>query len=350
MRPDHLGDVLFTGPALRQLAGAGLEVTLLVGPWSAEVARMLPGPTRVETLAFPWFDRRPKAPVWSPYLQLFAAARRIRRGAFDAAIVFRDDDWWSALAARLAGVPVRAGHLHPGAPGSLTHALRHAPEHSAAAALALAAAFIGRGNEPPDPTRHPLRVRLTQAHRAAARQLLDRGDAWSGDLVIVHPGSGSVLKRWEPERWGELLASRNPDTKVAVTGGPAEVELAERTARAIGNPVVSLAGQTDLETLAALLEIGRVVLGPDSGPLHLAVAVGTPTVHLFGPASRRKFGPWGPADRHKTVALALPCAPCGRLDWPDPSSHPCVTALPVAAAAFALRTLCDGLEPSPIIP
>ncbi len=59
-----------------------------------------------------------------------------------------------------------------------------------------------------------------------------------------------------------------------------------------------------------------LVLGSDSGPLHLAVAVDTPTVHLYGPVSAAKFGPWGDPTRHAVLATGWPCAPCNRLDWP----------------------------------
>jgi heptosyltransferase-2/heptosyltransferase-3 len=156
--------------------------------------------------------------------------------------------------------------------------------------------------------------------------------------IAIHPGSGAAIKRWRSGAWAELIhALTAPGEPVILTGGGAERELCAAVADCTARPVVDLAGRTDLGTLAALFARCRLVLGPDSGPLHLAVAVGTPTVHLFGPASAERFGPWGSAERHRVVAAELPCAPCGRLDWPDPADHPCVRTLEVARVIGAAR-------------
>lgn len=83
IRPDHLGDVLLTGPTLSRLRALwpDADVTLLVGPWCADVAERLPGVDRVRTLDFPYFDRRPRASLLAPYRRLLAAARALRAGA-----------------------------------------------------------------------------------------------------------------------------------------------------------------------------------------------------------------------------------------------------------------------------
>jgi ADP-heptose:LPS heptosyltransferase len=104
-------------------------------------------------------------------------------------------------------------------------------------------------------------------------------------------------------------------------------------------PVVNAAGDTDIGQLAALFAHADLALGPDSGPLHLAAAVGTPTVRLFGPASVEEFGPWG--DRQIAITSGWECAPCRVLDWSgdDIAYHPCVRDIdpnPVIAAARRL--------------
>ena len=77
----------------------------------------------------------------------------------------------------------------------------------------------------------------------------------------------------------------------------------------------------------------------DSGALHLAVAVGAPTVHLYGPGDDATIGPWGDAARHAVVKSALSCVPCNRLEWPvkDLSQHPCVASIEVDAVLAAAR-------------
>jgi len=336
---------------------------LLVGPWSAPLAERLPAVDRVERLDFPWFDRRPKGAPWRPYVRLLRAAPSLR-GRFDVALVLRDDDLWSAWLAALARIPVRAGHDQADVRVFATHVLPAParPAHTAAANLALVAALTGHPDPPPDPASDPLVLALTPADQARADELLaplgQGGDVdvggWgsSGEVVAphrspssraplaVHPGAGTLVKRWRSGAWGEVIrALTEPGETVILTGGEAERELTAAVAACAGRPVLDLAGQTELGALAAVFARCRLVLGPDSGPLHLAVAVGTPTVHLFGPASSERFGPWGPAERHRVVAAELPCAPCGRLDWPEPADHPCVRTLAVGRVVAAARSL-----------
>ena len=360
LRPDHLGDLLFVGPALDRLRAArpDLAPTLLVGPWSEAIARRLPGAAAVETLAFPWFDRQPKGAPWRPYLRLAREARRLA-GRFDAALVLRDDDRWSAWLCALAGIPLRLGHDHPDLRPFLSHQLEASrkPRHAAAANLALVEALVagpddpGRATPIPGPEDWPLRLRVEPADRARAAALLDEiglapaagpgaTEPGASGPVAVHPGAGAPIKRWRPGAWAELLhAITAPGEALVLTGGPEEAALTAGLARLLDRPVLDLAGRTDLGTLAAVYARCRLVLGPDSGPLHLAVAVGTPSLHLYGPADAARFGPWGDAARHLALTSELPCAPCGRLDWARPAEHPCVRGIGVARALAAARRL-----------
>jgi len=105
------------------------------------------------------------------------------------------------------------------------------------------------------------------------------------------------------------------------------------------SPPISLAGQTSLGVLAAVYRRCALVIGPDSGPLHLAVAVGAPTVHLYGPVDRRTFGPWGSPQRHAVVTSDWGCVPCNRLDWPERSleEHGCVRDISLEQVLAATR-------------
>ncbi len=348
IRPDHLGDVLFTGPALARLRAAWpqAQITLLVGPWAADLAGSLPGADHVTTTEFPWFDRRTKGAPWRPYVRLVRAARRLEAASprpYEVAIVLRDDDWWGAWLAALAGIPLRIGHDRPGVRTFLTHALptEQCPTHSAAANIALIAALAGQPGSAPSPVTDPLAVRLTSTDFEKAGALLarDGGDPTTKP-VAIHPGSGSAVKRWRTGAWCELIRRiTSPGESVVLTGSAGETALTRSIASRTDRPAVELAGRTDLRTLMAVFARCRLVLGPDSGPLHLAVAMGTPTVHLFGPADPLRFGPWGPPERHRVVSADLPCAPCGRLDWPAPEDHQCVRALDldrVIAAAISV--------------
>jgi heptosyltransferase-2/heptosyltransferase-3 len=337
-----------------------------VGPWSEAVARRLPGLERVECLDFPYFDRRPKGPPWRPYLRMARAAAGLR-GRFDAALVLRDDDRWSAALCRLAGIPLRLSHADPRTRRHATHWLVEArrPAHVAAANLALVDLLLSgegarlqdsgsttRASEatPPGPTEPfawPLSFRLEEADRLAAEALLAELPAparWDPrGPIALHPGSGSVIKRWRPGAWAEAISALcAPGEPVILTGGPSETGLTAAIARLSKRPVLDLAGRTELGALAAIQARCRLVIGPDSGPLHLAVAMGRPSLHLYGPAAAGRFGPWGDPERHRVLASGLPCAPCGRLDWPDPADHPCLRIFSVDEVVAAARS-CEAL-------
>lgn len=380
IRPDHLGDVLLAGPALARLRAGrpSDEILLLVGPWSEAVAGRLEGPDRVETFAFPAFARLPRRRLpGRGLLGVLRLARHIARGRWDVVFVLRDDDSPSAWAAALAGVPIRIGHASPSVAPFLTHGLadRDRPAHVTAAGLALVRGAL-EGTESRDGglAHNPLKSRSSRAEAGEAfehdpltlrtspaeageaetclAQLRSLGPTDPRGPVAIHPGAGAAVKLWTSAGWAAvaraLCASGEP---LLLTGGEAERSLTAELARRLASvehgahPVLDLAGRTDVGTLAALYERCRIVLGPDSGPLHLAAAVGTPSVSLFGPADPARFGPWGPSERHRVVMNGLPCAPCGRLDWPEPESHPCVRALTVAAVVdAALRSMGRASE------
>jgi heptosyltransferase-2/heptosyltransferase-3 len=170
--------------------------------------------------------------------------------------------------------------------------------------------------------------------------------------IAIHPGAGSSIKSWPPERWA-AAADRLCDRLGAVavfTGGDREHTAIWAILDRMRNRGLSLAGETNLAQLAAVYERAEVVLGPDTGPLHLAAAVGTPSVHLFGPADPAQFGPWGNPERHVVVGSDIGCRPCRILDWSgdDPDLHPCVRDISVQQVTdAALAALQVGRESRP---
>ncbi len=335
IRPDHLGDMLFTTPALRALRRSQPQahITALVGPWAARVLQGNPDVDEVLTCPFPGFTRQPKENVVAPYRLLNDYAKKLRPYRFEAALILRPDHWWGALLAHRAAIPLRLGTACPEAAPFLTLALPPTPDrHEVTHNLALIAAL------PPSPAAaeegpgvgDELAFYLSDADRACVRRLL--GDA-PGPWIAIHPGAGAPVKRWRPEAWaqvGDTLA-RETGAQIVLTGSSSEIALCQAVAAHMRSTPLILAGQTDLGALAAVYARCRLVLGPDSGPLHLAVAMGTPTIHLYGPADPARFGPWGDPSRHRVVTLGLGCSPCHRLDWPEAEleEHPCVWAISV---------------------
>ncbi len=342
VRPDHLGDMLFLTPGLAALRCAlpGARITVLAGPWAAEVLRGNPHADAVLTCPFPGFERRPKASLAGPY-RLLSAQSQALRGDYDTAVILRFDHWWGAWLAAAAGIPRRIGYAWPEVQPFLTQAVPYQPGRHEVLQNATLLAALAPGRQPELPS---TRFYLTEVDRAWAAAWLAQHGANDVRLVAIHPGAGAAVKQWPPAAWAEVASALGAQqgTHILLTGGPTERKLADAVASGASAPMLNAAGQTTLGQLAALYERCALVLGSDSGPLHLAVAVGAATVHLHGPVSADKFGPWGDPARQRVVSSNWRCAPCDRLNWPIEAlpQHACMTAIsPTQVIALAQSLL-----------
>jgi heptosyltransferase-2/heptosyltransferase-3 len=333
VRPDHLGDVLLTTPAIHALRQAlpHAELHALVGPWSAEAIAAYPEVDVVLTLPFPGFSRRPGGNWRSPYVLAVRSALHLRHIGFDAAIIFRPDHWWGALLVKLAGIPTRIGYALPDVAPFLTHRIDHQRQHVVLQSLRLVERWTG----PLSPEQVRFHFPVDPLHRADIDTYLQERDiAPQQKVICIHPGSGAPVKQWPDEKWAHVADALHEqlDSPVIFTGGDHELALVQRIAARMKHTPCLIAGNTRIPQLAALFSRAKLVLGPDSGPLHLAVAVGAPTVALFGPADPVEFGPWGSPDKHAVLVSNVGCRPCRVLDWggDDLKYHPCVREIPIA--------------------
>ncbi|GAA2502835.1 glycosyltransferase family 9 protein [Streptomyces longisporus] len=325
VRLDSFGDVLLAGPAVRAVAASSRQVTMLCGPRGEPAARLLPGVDELMVWEAPWegFD-----PPTVQEADVEGLVRRLADAAFDAALVltsFHQSPLPTALVLRLAGVR-RIGADSVDHPGRLLDARhRRLPgRHEAEAALDTAAAM---GFLPPPGDDGRLRV-LPPPDTIAL--------TGNGPYVVLHPGASAPARAWSPERCAEAVESlSDAGHRVVVTGGPDEVGL---TRKVSGDTAVDLGGRTDPRTLAGVLRTADVVVCGNTGPTHLAAAVGTPVVSLFAPVvPAERWAPYGVP----SVLLGdqnAPCADTRALNCPVPG-HPCldeVTAQDVVAAVQKL--------------
>jgi ADP-heptose:LPS heptosyltransferase len=326
VRLDSDGDVLLTGPALRAItAGAG-RLTLLCGPRGRAAAELLPGVDEVIVWRAPWIDPEPEPVRRDDILALVA---RLEGVGADQAIVFtsfHQSALPTALVLRLAGVPTVAA-VSEDYPGSLLD-VRHRVEgdpHEVERALSLAATL---GYRLPDGDDAALDVLRPRAHEPSP--------AGDGPYVVVHPGA-SVPSRAPSPAWAARLvnALAKAGHRPVVTGGPAEREL---TARVAGRAGVDLGGRTDLAGLAEVLAAADAVVVGNTGPAHLAAAVGTPVVSLFAPVvPAARWRPWGVPH----VLLGDQAAPCRgtRARVCPVEGHPCLEGIPIDEAVAAVGSL-----------
>jgi heptosyltransferase-2/heptosyltransferase-3 len=366
IRPDHLGDLLFATPALHLLRASfpDAHIAALVGPWGEAVLTGNPDLDETIPCPFPGFTRQPKGSPLEPYRLLRREAHRLAAMQFDLALVLRFDHWWGAWLAAAAGIPQRLGYAIAEVQPFLTQATPYVPgRHEVVQNLALALA-AGDGERLTVTSKRlsvngersaisggdgfdsdwRLRFAVGAGDEAAAAALLPAADR---PVVALHPGSGAAVKRWRSAAWAELAGRLAVEhgAQVIFTGSAGEAELIDPVLALLagGQPLpqaaISLGGQTSLGVLAAVYRRCALVIGPDSGPLHLAVAAGTPTVHLYGPVDRRTFGPWGDPQRHVVVTSDWGCIPCNRLDWPAGAlaDHGCVRDIAVETVWAAAR-------------
>ena len=349
IRPDHLGDLLFTTPALRVLRAAfpQARITCLVGPWAEAVVNDNPCIDEVMLCPFPGFTRQPKRSVIEPYVILGRYARLLRKTEFDLAVVLRFDHWWGALLAYLARIPRRVGYDIAEVKPFLTDAVPYVPgRHEVEQNLALVEAVGGQREHAITPSAHPLEFPLsTQDQEFAARYLVEQEVGDDDPLVCIHPGAGARVKLWRNEGWAQVADNlvEKYGVKVILTGSASEAPLVLAIAERMACQPIVAAGQTTLGQLAALMARCRLVLGVDSGPLHLAVAVGTPTVHLYGPVDSHTFGPWGDPARHVVLTSDTDCIPCNCLDYraDELENHRCVWDISEAQVSEAAGQLLE---------
>ena len=343
LRPDHVGDVLLTRPAVAGLRRALPRARLAYAApaASAAVAERCPDLDETLTVRFPSVARGESHDgVWRETVH--AEASRLA-GSYDVALVVRPDDPWSGELAAAAAIPVRLGFDMPRTRPYLTGALPvPRDQHVALDGFELADALLAR-----------LRVGARTSRILDPRfvpSLADEEEA-SGVLagvgverapIVLHPGSGWPLKNWPAERWRQVAVelARTFVTRPLIAGTAAERPLVSDVASR--TPAVDIAGRLSLGALAAVHRRARLVVTTDSGALHLAAAMGTPVVALFGPGDPVLFAPLAPADRVRVVRVGLPCSPCGTLENPpcgasiDPA---CVTGIRIEGVLRAAADL-----------
>ena len=344
LRPDHIGDVLLGAPAVALLRASlpDAQLTYVVGPWSAEAARHGPPVDAIQGLPFPGFTRQPKAHPLQPYEVLFSEASKLRTERYDLAVVLRADHWWGGLLTLAAGIPLRIGGDTPELQPLLTHSYAAPPEQPAAErSLAIARLAVQSVEATPVEVGEVCQFSVGEAARGAASALWQEHHL--GDRVVaLHPSAGAPLKSWPISRWAQLAdALTAGGVQVVLIGAPDDAALLEAiAAHTHSGRATSLFGQS-IEVSAALYERCALVASVDSGAGHLAAAVGTPTVRLYGPAPAGVFGPWPPStDQHVLATNGLACAPCGHLDAP-----PCgARATPACMLALGVGEVLNAIE------
>jgi ADP-heptose:LPS heptosyltransferase len=322
VRLDSLGDVLMTTPAMRALRQTfGCRLTLLTSPAGAALDGLLPEADEVLVWRAPWMKGTPAGDD-------LAFLDKLR--GFDAAAIFTvysQSALPAAYLCRLAGIPRRLAHSRENPYHLLTDWVPD-PEpgstvrHEVRRQLDLVAAVGGRT----DDERLSFRVPSLARERVAALEL-------PSPLVVVHPGASAASRRYPPESYARALELLG--CEVVFTGDAAERDLVEGVRAIMGVRSRSLAGQLSLAELGALIEAADLVICNNTGPAHIAAAVGTPVVDLYA-LTNPQHTPWQVESR--VLFHDVPCRNCYKSVCPT-GGHECLRGVPPERVAAAAREL-----------
>jgi lipopolysaccharide heptosyltransferase II len=338
VRLDSIGDVLMTTPAVRALRSTpDRRVTMLTSTAGAEVARLIPEIDRVLVYDAPWMKAsRARIDARSD----LETIERLRGERFDAAAIFTvysQNPQPAAMLCYLADIPRRLAHSREPAYGLLTERLAEPePEqlvrHEVQRQLDLVAAV---GCRTPD---RSLSIRigpeaLERADAALDATELDRGGPWA----VVHPGASAPSRRYPADAFATAASelSATYGWQIVLSGGPGDRHVVEDVRTQMNTRAFVLPEDLDLEGLAAVLQRAPLLIANNSGPAHLAAAVGTPVVNLYA-LTNPQHAPWGVESR--VLYRDVPCRFCYASVCPE-GHHGCLRDVPpgeVVSAALEL--------------
>lgn len=307
-----IGNLILYTPALRALRqlfpGAVIELLVGNGTGSEEVVQEGDLVDRV-------LEVRASSPVWGKVKFAF----QIRRAGYDIVISeFHNNSWYHAMWTLASGAPLRVGHVtSPGWANKWDWVYNvkvpmEENQHEIDRYLDLIKVLGLTGEVDRQPT-----VAVGEADRRFAEAFLGAHSHNGEAKVAVQIGTSPSMrwKQWPLKHFAELCeALHREGVQIILVGSPGERELVEQFAEQLCFTPLMAAGRTTVRQLAALLELCDVLVCNDSGPMHVAVAVGTPVVAIYGPTDPWRTAPLGP--QHTIVRKDLPCSPCFRMDGP----------------------------------
>ncbi len=332
MRLYFLGDVVLATPVLEALKRRfpNARLTVLIKKRAADV--LVANPNVDEVVLY---DDVPDYHM--PRCQ-WRLARRLRLERFDLAVDL-SGNLLSSWLLWAADPGYRVGFNHAGFPRVLDYRIPYISEGSVVEHLLSAIAPLGATAEPTP------RIYLTDEEREDVGRLLEReGIGRDEPFAVLAPGANWEYRRWPAERHAALarLLKSKDGMRSILTGGDEDEDLCAEIATASGGSGLSLAGRLDVRGLAATVERAVLFVGSDSGPMHIAAAVGTPVVGLFGPNTPDRFAPRGSTSR--VIRHEYPCSPCDQKICVRPDDS-CMAAITVDEVLEAARELLRAAKP-----
>jgi heptosyltransferase-3 len=336
----HHGDVLLASPVFSVLKrhAPHLELDALVYRETREMLSLHPSISNLYTVDRAWKRDTP----WTRLRHEWRLLRQLRARRYDLLIHLTESYRGALLAQWLAprvsvaqNYPARRGRFWH---GSFTHrySIPLKPRHRVELHLD---ALRRIGIYPAGEERRLTLVPGTDAD-ASVDALLRQSGLARGQFIHLHPTSRWLFKCWELDKYAALISAlQSSGERIVITAAPdtRELQFTRAIVAAARAPIVDLAGSLSLKQLAALTARAKCFIGVDSAPMHIAAAMGTPTVALFGPSGDLEWGPWQVPAR--VVTSSHSCRPCGMDGCANSKVSDCLIDIPVAQVLDAVRQL-----------
>lgn len=307
--PNWIGDAVLATPAMSLLRRYYRNAEIwLIGP--SHVTDLFQESSYVNRLLSYSYNH-------SSLKSLLATASILRKEGFDLSLLL-PNSLRSALLVYLAGIPLRAGYIRDGRRFLLSVPVKlpreskkvHMKEYYLDIVKQLIY-YLDRDYSPIDHCENGY-LFLSEQELNLAREILYRNDISADEFIVgINPGAAyGPAKRWDPNRFGELarILHHEYNSKIIIFGGKSDMETGEKISRAGGVPLLNMAGKTTIRELMALISQCKLFITNDSGPMHIAAALGVPVVAIFGSTDPKRTSPIG--ERHVIIKKEVACSPC----------------------------------------
>ncbi len=345
IRLDTIGDVVMTTPAIRALKAADpdRQITLMTSAAGAAIVPLVAEIDQTIVYDAPWLKATALRKTSEPE---FAMIERLRQAQFDAAIIFTvysQNPLPSAFLCYMANIPLRLAHCHENPYQLLTHWIKD-PEpaevmrHEVHRQLELVASV---GYTIAD-DRLKLQV-LPSATDRVQQKMAQIGIQLDRPWLVIHPGATAPSRRYPPEQFAiaARTLAQTHGLQIVFTGTQSEQELVQSIQQTMAAPSFSLVDRLDLAELTALLSLAPLLISNNTGPVHLAAAVGTPIVDLYA-LTNLQHTPWGVP--HRVLYHDVPCRLCYKSICPEEHHH-CLRLVEPQTVVEAAIELLNPLKP-----
>jgi lipopolysaccharide heptosyltransferase II len=344
IRLDTIGDVIMTTPALRSLKTSRPQrrITLMTSAAGAAIAPQIAEIDEVIVYDAPWLKATAPRISSTPEFQMI---EQLRRRQFDAAVIFTvysQNPLPSAFLCYMADIPLRLAHCHENPYQLLTDWIKDPePEqlirHEVRRQLDLVASVGCTATD----NRLSLQIPQTAVERCQ-QLLMELGIQRDRPWVVIHAGATAPSRRYPPENFAIVARQlvQQAGIQVVFTGTAPEVELVESIRLAMGVPSHSLVGCLNLAELTALLSLASLLISNNTGPVHIAAAVGTPVVDLYA-LTNIQHTPWEVP--HRVLYHDVPCRICYKSICPQ-GHHDCLRLIEPKTVVEATLDLFNELD------